>query len=181
MKKLDLSGLLLAGVVLMACCGGSAVAAGKARTTVLDGRVSIELPDGYTRMSDSMIAKKYPQAAQRPGEAWFVESEHGNVSMAFSLTQNRISASQLPDFAGVMEEQLSVYSPEVSEVTVNGEKMVRIELTTPDQNDPEGGIHNVMQLSSVDGRLMIATFNSTSALEERYLPAGKASLATLKY
>lgn len=48
--------------------------------------------------------EKYTQAAQRPKEAWYVESEGGKVTMAFSMTTNPMKESQLPQFAEMMKK-----------------------------------------------------------------------------
>ena len=101
--------------------------------------------------------------------------------MAFSMTTNPMKESQLPKFAEMMKNQLSAFSPHVSEVTVNGKKMQRLQMTTPDINNPATGIYNVMQFSSLEDKLLITTFNSTDDLKEKYSAAGVEALSTLKY
>lgn len=150
------------------------------RTQIADGKASIVLPEGYIKMSDELLAQKYP-AANRPKEAWFVEKENGKVSLAFNMTQNAIKEAQLPEFSQIMKNNLATFSPKVSSVTINGNKMERIKMTTPDAADPNGGIYNVMQIASVDGKLMIATFNATADLKEQYSPAGLEALSSIKY
>lgn len=101
--------------------------------------------------------------------------------MAFSMTPNAMKESLLPEFAGMMKKQLCAFSPEISEVTVNGRKIQRLQLTTPDAKNPGGSIYNVMQLSSLDGKLLITIFNSTSDLKEKHSAAGIEALSSLKY
>lgn len=166
---------------LTACDSKNEAATDKAnRTQIADSKASIVLPEGYIKMPDEMLAHKYP-AANRPKEAWYVEKENGKVSIAFNVTQNSIKESQLPEFAEVMKNNLATFSPEISSVTINGNKMQRIKVTTPDAADPNGGIYNVMQFASVDGKLMIATFNATSDLKDQYSNAGLESLSSIQY
>lgn len=166
---------------LSACDSSSDSAVDVNSTKILDGKAAIVLPEGYKVMPEEMLVKKYTQEAQRPKEAWYVESEGGKVTMAFSMTASAIKESQLPEFAGMMKKQLSAFSPEVSEVTVNGKKMQRLQMTTPDAANPGGGIYNVMQLSSLGGKLLITTFNCTTELKDKYTPAGVEALSSLKY
>lgn len=174
------SALVYSTLALSACDSSSDSKAEVNSTKILDGKASIVLPEGYKRMPDEMLAVKYDKQ-QRPKEAWYVESEGGKVSLAFSMTANPMKESQLPEFAGMMKKQLSAFSPEVSEVTVNGKKMQRLQMTTPDAGNPDGGIYNVMQLSSLDGNLLITTFNSTTDLKDKYSAAGMEALSSLKY
>lgn len=150
------------------------------RTQIADGKASIVLPEGYIKMSDELLAQKYP-AANRPKEAWFVEKEKGKVTLAFNMTQNAMKEAQLPEFAEVMKNNLATFSPEVSSMTINGNKVQRIKVTTPDAADPKGGIYNVMQFASLDGKLMIATFNATADLKDQYSNAGLEALSSIKY
>ncbi|WP_058910919.1 hypothetical protein [Entomohabitans teleogrylli] len=148
-----------------------------AATSILGGSATIVLPQGYVKMPKELLEAKYP-AAQRPQEAWYVESEGGKVSIAFSATSSAISDAQVEKFADMMKQQLSSFSPSLSQVTVNGRKMSRIEMLTP---AADGKIYNLMQLSSRDGKLLISTFNVTEDLQVKYAKAGEEALSTLKY
>lgn len=59
--------------------------------------------------------------------------------------------------------------------------MQRLQMTTSDAGNPGGGIYNVMQLSSLEGNLLITTFNSTTDLKDKYSAAGVEALSSLKY
>lgn len=180
--RMLLSALVVCCTLPITACDNSKEAASDAakRTQIADGKASIVLPVGYIKMSDELLAQKYP-AANRPKEGWYVEKENGKVSLAFNLTQNSIKEAQLPEFSEVMKNNLAPFTPEVSSVTINGKKMQRITVTTPDAADPKGGIYNVMQFSSVDGKLMIATFNATADLKDQYSKAGIESLSSIQY
>lgn len=164
-------------LMLSACDGGSSTDTAEKGTSILDGKASIVMPEGFVRMPQEMLEKKYP-TAQRPKEAWYVESENGKVSLAFSMTENAMSEAQIPQFAEVLKAQMKAFSPSVTEATVNGQKVSRLEMTTP---AADGKIFNVMQLSSYDGKLLLATFNATEDLKDKYTQAGKDALSTLKF
>jgi hypothetical protein len=180
--RMLLSALVVCSTLpLTACDSKNDVVADTAnRTKIADGKASIILPEGYIKMPDALLAQKYP-AANRPKEAWFVEKENGKVTLAFNMTSNPMKESQLPEFSKVMKNSLASFSPEVSSVTINGNKMQRIKVTTPDAENPNSGIYNVMQFASVDGKLMIATFNATDDLKDQYSNAGLESLSSLQY
>ncbi|AWH87351.1 hypothetical protein [Limnobaculum parvum] len=150
----------------------------KVKGNILNGKASITLPDNFVRMTDSQLQKKYP-SSNRPNEAYQVEN--GKVSFAFTLTDNSISEDQLSQAADAMTAQLEDFSPEVKEMQVNKHKAILIEMTTPNEDDAEHEIKNAMLISSLDGKLLISTFNTTSDLEEKYLSIGKKALETLSY
>lgn len=147
-------------------------------TNVLGGKATIVLPDGYVKMPQDILETKYPNEP-RPQEAWYVESEGGKVSIAVSLTKSPLEASQIPEMAKVMVAQFIDFSPKYTEVNINGKKMGQIEMTTPAEDDTS--IYNLMQLSSLDGKLMIITFNVTEDLKGKYMKEGATTLSTLRY
>lgn len=180
MKSSSLLGLfVLVSVLLLSGFGGEK---NVEKGNILGGKASIVLPEKFVRMPEDMLAKKYARA-QRPKEAWYAKNENGKVSLAFSMTENAMQEFQLLQFAQMMKNQLNAFSPSLSEEKVNGRKMIRMEMKTPDGNDPTGKLKiiNVMQLSSLDGKLLISTFNVTEDLQGKYLAAGKSSLSTLSY
>ncbi|WP_058914430.1 hypothetical protein [Entomohabitans teleogrylli] len=172
------SALLVGSALLLSACdnGGKTEVDANA-TKILDGKASIVMPEGFVRMPQEMLEARYP-AEQRPQEAWYVESEGGKVAIVFNLTDNAISEAQVPKLAEIMKQQMSDFSPSISEVTVNGRKMSRLEMTTPTE---EGNIYNLMQISSRDGKFLLSAFNTAEELKEKYAPAGQAALSSLKY
>lgn len=177
--KMLFAPILFCSVLALSACdsGNTSDEAAEKGTSILDGQATMVLPDGFIKMPQEMLEKKYP-AAQRPKEAWYGESENGKVSIAFSVTGNAISEAQIPEFAELMKKQMKAFSPSLSDVTVNGKKMSRLEITTP---AADGKIFNVMQFSSLDGKLLISTFSTTEDLKDKYSQAGKDALSTLDY
>ncbi|MBK5142343.1 hypothetical protein I2494_01160 [Budviciaceae bacterium BWR-B9] len=165
---------LISAVFLLSGCSEES----KVKGNILDGKAAITFPENFSLMSDSQLQKKYP-ADSRPGEAY--QAENGKVTFAFNLTENKISEDQLSLASEAMKAQLEEFSPELTEVKINGHKAVMIEMTTPDPDSDDLEIKNVMLISSLNGKLLISTFNTTSDLEEKYLTVGKKALETISY
>ncbi|HCD7254847.1 TPA: hypothetical protein ND504_004390 [Citrobacter farmeri] len=144
---------------------------------ILGGKASVIMPDGFIKMPKELLETKYP-LSKRPQEVWYVEKENGKVTIAFSMTINAMSDAQIPQFAQMLKQQFSSVSPILSDVTVNGNRLTRMEMTIP---AADSDIYNVMQLSSLEGKLLISTFNTTEDLKETYTEMGKQALSTFKY
>ena len=84
--KTLLAPLLFCSVLALSACDSSNTAEETAAkgTSILNGQATMVLPEKFVRMPQEMLETKYP-AAQRPKEAWYVESENGKVSIAFSV------------------------------------------------------------------------------------------------
>lgn len=176
MVKFIFSGVALAAAIFLNGCDNSSDAQ---KGNILSGKVKIELPSDFTKMPDSLVSKKYP-TEQRPEEVYFVEQEHGKVSLAFKIS-SKIDNDTLPQVVDAMKNQLIDFDPEVSEVAVNGHKAYQIEVNTPNQEDENNDIENIIQLSIMDGYLLISTFNVTSDLEDKYLAQGTSALSSISY
>lgn len=170
---LILSSLLVGSTLILSACDSG----DKNVTTILDGKATMVLPEGFVKMPKEMLEKKYP-AVQRPQEAWYMESEGGKVTLGFSLTDKSVTEAQVPMVADAMKQQLSAYSPSVTNVTVNGKKMTRMEMVTP---SADGNIYNMIQFSSREGKLIITVFNTAEDIKDLYLKAGKDALSTMNY
>ncbi|WON85005.1 MULTISPECIES: hypothetical protein [Chromobacterium] len=146
---------------------------------ILNGKAEVAMPKEFTKMPQSILDVKYPATSNRPQEAWFDAEVDGKVSFAFNLTNTSAKEEQLPMLAEALQNQMSAYSPVVKDVEVNGKKMMRLEMTTPAGDDIN--IFNVMQISSLDGKLLISTFNVTEDMKKKYAEMGKQVLSTLAY
>ncbi|CNK10237.1 Uncharacterised protein [Yersinia frederiksenii] len=144
-------------------------------TKVFGGKAYIEMPAEFTLMSKEMLASKYPQA-NAPQEAYSVEN--GSVSFAFSDTSNAIPEGKLGDVVNMMKKQFAAFKPTLEEKDVDGRKAYILSMDTP---VPDGTVKNVMLLTTINGNLAIATFNSTEALADKYMEVGKNALLSLKF
>lgn len=172
------SALLVSSALFLSACDSADTADNANATKILDGKASVVLPEGFVKMPKELMDKKYTNPGQRPQEAWYVESEGGKVTLAFAVTENRVTEALLPQVMTALKAQMSTFSPVVTDMTIDGKKMSRLEMTTP---GVDAKIYNVMQISSMDGKMMISTFNATEDIKDKYAQAGKDALSTLKY
>lgn len=171
-------GFLLAGAVLvLSACDDAGTKPLKGSTSVLGGKASIVLPEGYVKMPQKMLETKFPQG-NRPQEAWYLKSEDGKVTIAFKSTDQAVRESQISQMSEGMKQQLRMFNPVVTDVTVNGRKMSRMEMITPSL---DGEIFNVAQISSMDNKMLISSFSVPKNLKETYEKGGKDALSTLTY
>lgn len=172
-KRLFTTLLVCATFIVSACDDKTPdkMLAGKP-TIILDGKASIILPPGMVRMPEAVINETYPLVEMRPQEAWYMENIQGRITMTFTHMQTSVSQSQISHQTAVL------FSPTVSSVTVNGRKMTRIEMSTP---VIEGKILSLMQISSLDNRMLVSTFSVPERLKSHYGEVGLASLSTLKH
>ncbi|SQI40958.1 Uncharacterised protein [Leminorella richardii] len=177
--KFLLAGLIMIPTLLLAGCGGDENKCENGN--VLDGKICITLPADFTKMPEEMLKQKYPMA-QRPNEVWYIESEKGKVSLAFSQTSQAMRETQLEAFAQAMKNQMNAFSPKVTTATVNGKKTALLEIITPDNSNAGGpAIISMMQMSSVNDKLLITTFSVTEDIKDKYYQEGKTLLNTLSW
>ncbi|OWF67088.1 hypothetical protein [Yersinia alsatica] len=163
--------LLFAMVIVLAGCSDPEPTG----TKVFGGKAYIDMPAEFTLMSKEMLATKYPQA-NAPQEAYAVGD--GSVSFAFSDTNNAIPEGKLGDVVKMMKTQFAAFKPTLEEKDIDGRKAYILTMDTP---AADGTIKNVMLLTTIDGKLAIATFNSTEALADKYMTVGNNSLLSLKF
>ncbi|GDX08059.1 hypothetical protein [Buttiauxella sp. A111] len=143
-------------------------------TKVLDGEAYIELPAGYTKMSDEMRKTKFP--VQTPPEAY--STADTTAAFVFNMTSSAISEKDLPKFTDVMKKQYAPLSPTFNDMDIDGHKVVLLKMTTP---AADGNVKNVIMFTSLNGKLAVASFNTTEKNESKYLADGEKALMALKW
>lgn len=152
------------------------------RTSVLEGKLSVLLPDGYRKMSTEMLADAFGHVPVRPTEVWYLDSEKGRVMLGFTKTSEKFIKSQQAPLVKMMEKQMASASPRVTQVTVNGERVYRIETTSTTVIVGKGptGVTTILQPSVLDGRLMFTTFTFPADLKEKYIKDAEEILSSVK-
>lgn len=152
------------------------------RTPVLEGRLSVLLPDGYQKMSTEMMADSFGHVPVRPSEVWYQESEEGRVMLGFTKTSEKFMNSQLAPLVKMMEKQMASASPRITQATVNGEEIYRIETTSTTVIAGKGptGVTTILQPSVLDGRLMLTTFTFPASLKEKYIKDAEEIMSSVK-
>jgi hypothetical protein len=172
--KGKIKNIILSVFVLFFAASAMAEAVKVEKVDVLDKRVSLNMPTSFSEMSKAEVKAKYP-ANSRPTEVY--TNAETTVNFAFNYTVNKIAENQLDAFAQQMKQMLAQFSPKISKVKVNGQQAVLFDFVTP-AADTE--IHNLMLAMSVDGRLLLTTFNTTKEEASQWLEVGRESLLSVQ-
>lgn len=170
----NVKSIIISVFVLIFTASAMAEAVKVERIDVLEKRVSLNMPTTFSEMSKDVMKVKYP-ANNRPTQVY--TNPETTVNFAFNYTVNKIADNQLDAFSQQMKSMLANFSPKISKVDVNGQKAVLFDFVTP-AADTE--IHNLMLAMSVNGRLMLTTFNTTKEQAPQWLEVGRESLLSVK-
>lgn len=131
-------------------------------------KVSIVLPEKFSRMSKEMIEKKYPRG-NAPADVF--SNERTTVSIAAGYTPNaNLTLEQLPQFKEVMEKTFERNVPGLLWITrgfqeINGNKWVHLEFQS---NAVDTEIRNIVLMTALDNGLVMLNFNVTVNDYESY-------------
>jgi len=149
-----------------------------AKINALQGKVSILAPTGFGPMSQNLLEMKYPSGG-RPSDV--LSDSTGGVTLAFNHTNNPMTPSQVKEAHGSISGMFHNTYPSAKWlrdeiVEQNGSVFMVLELITPAM-DTE--IHNIIYGTSVDGRFLMAAFNTTIQQSKEWLPIGKKIMSSL--
>ena len=153
MKRL----LLVLGLIMLA----NLSIAGE-KVNLFDGNVSLVLPEGFSVMPEELAKVKYPIESHRPKHIY--SNKRTTTSIAITLSEHsQLQPHQLPEFKAFMEETLSRMIPGLKWIkrdyaVINGKKWARFELMS---NAIDTDIHNIMLMTSFNGKPLMFNFNST--------------------
>ncbi len=139
----------------------------------------IEVPDEFHAMSQAMREQRY-SAGQRP--SFVLTNSAGNVNIAFNLTPNEMTLDQLPDFqrqmAALFRGQVESNDWIGSTTTqINGLDWFTIEMRTEAFGTK---VWNLIAGTSLNGRLLLVSFNATTELESEWSPICNQMLQSVK-
>ncbi|MBW5470956.1 hypothetical protein GPJ61_24380 [Brevibacillus formosus] len=147
---------------------------------VLNDKVEILIPKGFTVMSEEMAKTKYPME-NRPSLIY--TDEKGSINIAFSHTETPIQEDSLiKDLKDPMKQAFSNmykdatwYRDEV--IQINGKNVGVFELLTPAADTK---IYNLIFFTELDGKMLMTTFNCTEAQMEEWKPLAQEILMSYK-
>ncbi|MBY0087029.1 hypothetical protein HP567_028495 [Brevibacillus sp. M2.1A] len=147
---------------------------------VLNDKVEILIPKGFTVMSEEMAKTKYPME-NRP--TLIYTDEKGSINIAFSHTETPIQEDSLiKDLKDPMKQAFSNmykdatwYRDEV--IQINGKNVGVFELLTPAADTK---IYNLIFFTELDGKMLMTTFNCTEAQMEEWKPLAQEILMSYK-
>lgn len=148
-------------------------------TTVMNGKLSLLIPEQFSVMDEEALKFKYP-SEQRPTLAYTNNS--GSVNIAINHTKNSLPQSEVEAFHKEMDGMFRNLYPSAKWfnsglIVINGRNWLTLDLRTPGI-DTE--IRNIMAGTSVDGRLLLVSFNVTKELEEEWLVPAEAIIQSLR-
>ena len=144
---------------------------------VLSGKGSMLLPQDFVLMDARSIAKKYPTAGHRPTEVY--TNPGGTINVALNHTRNVAKESDLEGVKQVMDAQFNRPSIDFigSEIRdVNGKKFIILEFVS---QAVDTKIYNLMAIGSLDGRLVMITFNCTDNFMKDWQPVAKKIIGSI--
>jgi hypothetical protein len=143
----------------------------------LNGKVVIEIPSDFLIMSSESIVLKYPNAGHRPTEVY--TNQKGTINIALNHTTNKANPSDLPKVKDAMEPQFKrapfdFIKGELKEM--NGSQFIILEFVSP---AADTRIYNLMAIASLEGRLVMITFNCTEAERKEWEPIGNKIIGSI--
>jgi hypothetical protein len=147
--------------------------------TVLDGKVRLLMPTDFAPMSAEMLKFKYPR--DRP-PTFVLTNDSASVNIAFNHTSSRARTAELPKVHDYFRKTDPVLMPAVEWirdeiVSINGRDFIIREFRS---HAVDTDVHNIMAITSLDGRILIIGFNTVVELEEEWLPAGKKIIESIE-
>ncbi len=146
---------------------------------MLAGKVTLSVPDALKEMPDNMIKIKYPRS-KRPTEV--LSDESTQVNLVLNYTEHRISEQDLVENHKRFSEMFCRFYP-LAEwkrdeiIEQYDHPYIVLELITPAIDTP---IHNIIYITSVDNRLLLASFNTTIEKADEWLFQGQKMMQSLK-
>lgn len=147
---------------------------------LLDGKMSIRMPNLFFLMSKEIAALKYP-SERRPTLIYTDDSS--TINLAFNLTPHRLKEDGVAAFQENMIDILEQAQPSAdwldTEVIKIDEKTVGfLEIITP---AIDGDIFNLMFFASIEGLALIGTFNCMEDDLETWRPVARAMMESLQF
>lgn len=146
---------------------------------LLSGKVEIELPKELQVMDKKMFELKYP--IENPENTNAYSNEDGTVSLLISPRHDNATRAELPNYQKMLDESFgrnpSVDFRKSERRTINGKDFIVIEMITPAM-DTE--VYNLMFVTSLEGKLLIGTFNCTVEKLKEWQPIAEQILSSVR-
>ncbi len=146
---------------------------------MVNGKLSLLVPKDFSLMGEEMLRTKYP-SDRRPTVVYTDES--GGVNIAINHTNNLVTQRDIPAVHRQVDSMFRNLYPSAkwfkSElVTINKRKWFMLNLRTP-AIDTE--IRNIIVGTSLEGRMLMVSFNSTKKRESVWLEPANRIIESLK-
>lgn len=146
---------------------------------VLNDKVEILIPKGFTIMTEEMAKVKYPME-NRPSLIY--TDEKGSINIAFNHTETPVQDSLIKDMKDPMKQAFSGMYPDATwyrdeVLQINGKNVGVFELLTPGVDTK---IYNLIFFTELDGKMLMTTFNCTEQQMEEWKPLAQEILQSYK-
>lgn len=147
--------------------------------TVLNGKLSLLLPQEFEEMGEEMRKLKYPYE-RRPTLVY--TNKRGSVNIAINHTTDRVAENELATFHEKMDAAFHNLYPSATwfksgVITINGREWMTLDLRTPAIDTQ---VRNIMVGTPVEGRLLLVSFNTTKELEDEWIKPAEAIIQSLR-
>ena len=128
------------------------------RRALLDGKLTMLVPSEFSLMSDEMRRVKYP-GARAP--AYVLSNEATTINIAFDQKPVQIKPAELREFEVAVRKGMTGVKFESSGVRkLNGADFVFLVFDSP---AIDGTIRNIMTMTSLEGQLLVVSYNCMEA------------------
>ncbi|WP_230874987.1 hypothetical protein [Lysinibacillus cavernae] len=148
--------------------------------SLLDGKMSIRMPNLFSVMSTELASLKYP-SERRPNLIYTDESS--TINLAFNLTPHRLVEEGVAAFQENMIDILEQAQPsadwlDTDVLTIDEKTIGFLEIITP---AIDGDIFNLMFFVSIEELALIGTFNCMEDDLETWRPIARAMMESLQF
>lgn len=172
-------GVWLVLLYALALAAQAAAPDARGRTMVPGSRVSFVAPDGFTALSDAEIAIKFPNAAP-PANG--VGNAKRTTTIVFEFKQIPLSPEAMGKMAQALQDGMEWGVPGLrwvrrDSVSLGGQDWIWMEATS---RAIDTDIHNIVLLTSHQGRALMMNFNATREDFVKLEPALRESIHSIR-
>jgi len=136
--------------------------------SVLDNKIALLAPKGFTQMTDEMVAVKYPNNANKPN--WVLSDEDGKVNLAYSFTKTELDDNGIPGFTDELITGLKANRKDIRFIDdgillQDGKNIGYIKFISQAKDQK---VFNYFFYISVDNRLLLFNFNCINKWRDKW-------------
>ncbi len=150
------------------------------KISLLDNKVTILAPKGFTKMTEEMLAVKYPAGANKP--QWVLTDKDATVNLTYNYTSSKIDDNDIPGFTDEMLTVLKTNRKDIEFIDdgillQDGKNIGYIKFISQAKDQK---VFNFLFYISVDNRLLLFTFNCISKLRKKWEVSADEMAASLR-
>lgn len=143
--------------------------------SLLGGKVTMLVPSGLTMMSDADKKERYPG---RNAPAYVLTNGDWSVNVAFDHKQITMKPDEVGELEGPMRQQLA--GTKINAIGVKKLNGVDFLVIDTDMNQPEAVVHNVIAMGSLEGRMLVISYNCLLNLDKVCGAVGPKLIESIK-